>query len=123
MASNDQLGSKDIAYEGPRKEAPIPPALQVVHPPERSESRPSVAKLALTGRKKPLPPNRILLNSFLPPRGPASVMEEVAVPGPDDIKSILHRWKPFNRGESAADSLDDLYPRMLRLPVRAREVG
>ena len=95
----------------------------MVHPPERSESRPSVAKLALAGRKKPLSPNRILLNSFLPPLGPASVMEEVAVPGSDDIKSILHRWKPFNRGESAADRLDDLYPRMLRLPVRAREVG
>ena len=48
-------------------------------------------------------------------------MEEVAVPRPDDIKSILHRWKPFNRGESAADRLDDLYMRTLRLPVRARE--
>ena len=48
-------------------------------------------------------------------------MEEVAVPGPDDIKSILHSWKPFNRGESATDRLDDLYPRTLRLPVRARE--
>ena len=50
-------------------------------------------------------------------------MEEVAVPKPDDIKSILHRWKPFNRGESAADRLDDLYSRTLRLPVRAREAG
>ena len=50
-------------------------------------------------------------------------MEEVAVPGPDDIKSILHRWKPFNRGEAAADRLDDLYPRMLRLPLRAQEAG
>ena len=48
-------------------------------------------------------------------------MEEVAIPRPDDIKSILHRWKPFNRGESAADRLDDLYLRTLRLPVRARE--
>ena len=50
-------------------------------------------------------------------------MEEVVVPRPDDIKSILHRWKPFNRGESAADRLDNLYPRMLRLPVKAREAG
>ena len=48
-------------------------------------------------------------------------MEEVTAPGPAEIKSILHRWRPFNRGESAADRLDDLYPRMLRLPVRARE--
>ena len=50
-------------------------------------------------------------------------MEEVAVPGPDDIKSILHRWKPFNLGESATDHLDDLYLRTLRFPVRAREAG
>ena len=50
-------------------------------------------------------------------------MEEVEVPGPNDIKSILHCWKAFNRGESAADRLDDLYPRMLRFPVRAREAG
>ena len=48
-------------------------------------------------------------------------MEEVTAPGPDEIKSNLHRWRPFNPGESAADRLDNLYPRMLRLPVRARE--
>ena len=57
----------------------------------------------------------------MPPRGPAPTMEEVIAPGPDNIKSILHRWRPFNRGESAADRLDDLYPRMLQFPVRVRE--
>ena len=66
MGSNDQPGSKDIAREELREEAPIPHALQVVHPPERLESRPSVAKLVLKGRKKLFPPNRILLNSYLP---------------------------------------------------------
>ena len=123
MGSNDQPSSKDIACEEPRDEAPIPPALKVVHPSKRPESRPGTSKLALTGRKKPLPLDRILLNSYLPPRGPNPVMEEVAVPGPNDIKYILHRWKPFNRGESTDDRLDDLYPRTLRLPVRAREAG
>ena len=48
-------------------------------------------------------------------------MEEVTTLGPDEIKSILHRWRPFNLGESVADRLNDLYPRMLGLPVRARE--
>ena len=70
-----------------------------------------------------MPPDRILLNPYLPPRGPAPAMEEVTVPGPDDIKLILHRWRPFNRGESAVDRLDDLYPRTLRMPVTAREAG
>ena len=99
----------------------IPPALQVVHPSEQTESRQGAAGLVLTGRKRPLPLNRILLNTYLPPRGPAPVMEEVTAPGLDNIKSILHRWRLFNRGEFGADRLDDLYPRMLRLPVRARE--
>ena len=121
MGSNDQPVSEDNAHEEPREEAPIPPALKVVHPSERMESRPGAARLALTGHKRPLPPDQILLNSYLPPRGPAPVMEEAATPEPDDIKSIVHRWRPFNRGESIADRLDDLYPRMLRLPVRARE--
>ena len=64
-----------------------------------------------------------MLNFYLPPRDPAPVMEEVTAPGPDDIKLILHRWRLFNRGESAADRLDDLYPRTLRMPVTAREAG
>ena len=90
------------------------------HPSERKENCPGAAGLALTGRKRPLPPDRILLNSYLPPRGPTSVMEEVTA-RPDDIKSILHRWRPFNRGEFAADHLDDFYPMMLWFPVRAWE--
>ena len=91
MGSNDQPGSKNIAREEPREEAPIPPALQVVHSFERMESRSGAAGLALTGRKRLLPPNRILINSYLPPRGPAPAMEEVTAPRPDDVKSILHR--------------------------------
>ena len=43
--------------------------------------------------------------------------------GPKYIKNILHRWKPFNRGKSAADRLDDLYPRTLRMLVTARAGG
>ena len=64
-----------------------------------------------------------MLNSYLPSRGPTPKMEEVAVPGPKDIKHIIHCWKPFNQGESAADRLDDLYPRILRMPIVARADG
>ena len=93
----------------------------MVHPLDQLESCPGNAKLALPGCKRPLPPDRILLNSYLPPRGPASAMEEVTAPGLDNIKLILHRWKPFNRSESTANRLDDLYPRTLRMPVTVRE--
>ena len=50
-------------------------------------------------------------------------MEEVPAPEPDDINLILHLWKPFNRGEYAADRLNYLYPRTLRMPVTVREAG
>ena len=117
--SNDQSGPEDIARGEPRESTSIPPLLQVVHPPDQLESRLGNAKLALPGHKRPLPPDRILLNPYLPPRGPSSAIEEVTAPGPDDIKLILHRWKPFNPGKFAADRLDDLYPRTLRMPVTA----
>ena len=95
----------------------------MVHPPDQLENRPCNAKLVLLRLKRSLSPDRILLNSYLPPHDPASVMEEVTAPEPDDFKLILHRWKPFNWGESAADRLDDLYLRMLRMPVTIREAG
>ena len=105
MGYNDQPGSENIAREEPREEAPIPPALQVVHPSERMESCLGASWLTLTGRKRSLSPDRILINSYLLPCDPAPVMEEVIAPEPDDIKSILHHWRPFNRGESATDRL------------------
>ena len=95
----------------------------MVLPLGQSESYPGNAKFALPGRKRSLPPNRILLNSYPPPRGPALDMEEVTAPGPDDVKRILHHWRPFNQGESATDCLDDLYPRRLRMPITIREAG
>ena len=94
----------------------------MIHPLDRSKSHPDTAKLAQAEHKRSLSPDRILLNSYLPPRRPASVMEEVTVPGPEDIKRIIHRWKPFNSGESTTDRLGDLYLRTLRMPVTARAI-
>ena len=122
--SNVQSGPEEIARGEPRESTPIPPVLQVVVlPHSQSESCSGNAKLALSGRKRPLPLDRILLNSYLPPCGPTPVMEEVIAPGLDDVKLILHRWRPFNWGESTVDRLDDLYPRTLRMLVTAREAG
>ena len=91
MGSNNQSGQEDIARGEPRESIPIPPALQVVLPPGQSESRPGNAKLPLLRRKRSFPLDRILLNSYLPSRGPAPAMEEVTTPGPDDVKLIFHR--------------------------------
>ena len=57
MGFNDQPGSEYIAREEPREEAPIPLALQVVHPSKWPESRPGAIRLALTERKRSLPPD------------------------------------------------------------------
>ena len=121
--SNDQSSPEHTAHGEPRESTPIPPALQMVIPLGQSENCPGSAKLVLPGHKRLLLPDHMLLNSYLPHRGPASAMEEVKTPGPDDVKRILHRWRPFNRGESAANRLDDLYPRTLRMPVTVREAG
>ena len=96
IGSSDRPGSKDVALGKPREVTPIPPALYVIHPPDRIEIRSNMPKLTRIGRKRSLLPDRILLNSYLPPRGPAPTMEEVVVPGPEDIKHIIHRWNPFN---------------------------
>ena len=96
MGSSDQPGLEDVALGEPREVTPIPPALSVIHPPDRVKSRPDMQKLARTERKRPFLLDRILLSSYLPPRDQAPTMEKVAVPGPEDIKHIIHCWKPFN---------------------------
>ena len=80
MGFNDQPGLETIAREEPREEAPIPLALQVVYSSERMESSPGAVGLVLTGCKRSLPPDRILINSCLPPPDLALAMEEVTAP-------------------------------------------
>ena len=74
-------------------------------------------KFTRTGLKRPLLPDQILMNSYLPACGPAPSKEEVSVPGLEDVKHIVHRLKPFNRGESATYRLNSLYPMMLQMPM------
>ena len=123
MGSSDQPGPEDVGLGESREVTSIPPALQVIHPPDRAEIQSDVLKLARTGCRRPLISDRILLDSYLPPRNPAFAMKEVTVPRPEDIKHIIHRWKPFNQGEFAAERLNDLYPRTLRMLVTARAGG
>ena len=85
MGSSDLLGSEDVALGEPREATPIPPTLQVIHPPDGAESQSDMPKLARPGRTRLLLPDWILLNSYLPPHGPAPPMEKVVVPGPEGI--------------------------------------
>ena len=44
-------------------------------------------------------------------------MEEVSVPRPEGAQEIIDRWRPFNRDESSAAHMHQLYPTLLRMPV------
>ena len=62
-------------------------------------------------------PDRLLLNSYIPPQGQAPPMEEMSVPGPEGAQDIIYRWRPFNRGESSAAHMHQLYSALLRMLV------
>ena len=50
-------------------------------------------------------------------------MEQVLAPRPEGAREIIDRWRPFNRGESSADCLHDLYPVLLRMPITVLAEG
>ena len=118
--SNDRL---DIGDDVLGEAVLTPSALHTIPPPIQVGSRPGRFEFTRIGLKRPLLPDRIVTNSYLPARGPTHPKEEVSVLGLEEFKHIVHRWKPFNRGESAADRLNSLYPVMLRMPVASRAKG
>ena len=117
MSLNDQPAMGNVTLEESREESPIPVDLQVIHHPEQVSSQLDKAKYTRARCRKPLLSDRMLVNSYLPPRGPTPPMEEVTVPWPEVAQEIVNRWRPFNRGESSANHLHDMYPTMLRMPV------
>ena len=123
MSFNDQLAMGNVTLEESKKASSVPSALQVVHPPEQATGQLDRAKYTRTGSRKPLLPDRMLVNFYLPFCGPAPLMEEVTVPKPEGAQEIVDRWRPFNRGESSADHLHDLHPTMLRMSVTVRAKG
>ena len=65
------------------------------------------------------------MNAYLHARSSTPPKEEVSAPGLEDVKRIVRRWMPFNRGKSVTDRLNNLYPVMLRMLMvaRANSVG
>ena len=84
---------------------------------EQITSRLDKATSSWTGRSRPLLPDRLLLNSYIPLQGLTPPTKEVSAPGPEGAQEIINRWKPFNQGESLATHLEQLYPTMLWIPV------
>ena len=123
MGLNDQPAMENVTLAESREASLVPVALQVVRPPEQAIGQSDRAKYTWTDRRKPLLPDRMLVNLYLPPRGPTPPMEEVIVPRLKGAQEIVDRWRPFNLGESSADHLYDLYPTMLRMLVTVRAGG
>ena len=89
--SNNRLDIGDDAL-GESGEAVLTPlALQMIPPPVQVGSRPGRYEFTLTKLKRPPLPHQILMNSYLPARGPTPPKEEVSVPGLEDVKQIFHR--------------------------------
>ena len=123
MGLNEQPALENVTLEESREASPVPTAIHVVHPPEQATGQSDRAKYTRVGHRRSLLPDRMLLNSYLPPRGPAPPLEEVLVPESEGAQEIIDRWRSFNRGESSTDQLNDLYPVMLRMPVVVRAGG
>ena len=77
-------------------------------PSEQITSRLDKVTSSRSGRSRPLLPDRLLLNSYIPPQGTAPPMEEVSAPKPKGAQEIINRWNPFNRGKSLATYLEQL---------------
>ena len=118
--SNDR---PDIGDDILSEAVPAPPVLQTVLPPAQVGIRSGSSKFKRTGLKRLKLSDQIITNSYLPSSGSAPPKEEVLALGVQDVKRIVRRWMPFNRGESAADRLNKLYPVMLRMPVASRANG
>ena len=123
MGLNDQSDLENVALAEFEEVFPAPAMIQVVHPLKQAAGQSDKAKYTQTGRKRPLLPDRMLLNSYLLPRNTDPPMEEVTVPRPEGTQKIINRWRPFNWGESLADRLHELYPMMLWMPVVVRAGG
>ena len=94
--SNDFLDIRDDVLGELGAAASTPSVLQMIPPPVHVGSRQGRSEFTHTGLKMLPLPNRILTNSYLPARGPTPPKEEVSVPGLEDVKYIVRRWKPFN---------------------------
>ena len=80
MGVKDQPGRRNVTLAESRETSPVPTDLQVVNPPEQATGQLDRAKYTRTGHRLPLLPDRMLVNSYLPPYSLAAPLEEVIVP-------------------------------------------
>ena len=62
----------------------------------------------------------LMLGSYVKPMEWGRPLVDTPAPGPNEARSIIDRWNPFNKRDSYAAHMHKLYPNLLRIPVVAR---
>ena len=119
--TTDQTEPAGVARTDSKEADPVLSALQVIHP--FDEGRPGRSKFMRSGLPRPPLPERIITNSYTPPRGPEPLRVEVSAPGAEEVKFIMRCWEPFHRGEAAVEWMNNLYLHKLRMVMVARGMG
>ena len=102
---------------------PAPRSLQVILPSGQGEGPQNRSEFMRSGLPRPKRSDQVITNNYLPPRGPEPPRVKISALGEEEVKKILCRWDPFQRGASAVNRLNSLYPPMYRVPVAARGMG
>ena len=83
MGLNDQPALENATLVESGEAFPTHVAIQVIHPPKQASGRLERPRYTRFDCSRPLLPDRLLLNSYLPPQGPTPPMEEVLAPEPE----------------------------------------
>ena len=83
MGLNNQLDLENATLVESGEASPTPATIQVIHPLEQAPSQLERPLYTRTEHSMPRLPDRLLLNSYHPPRGSAPPIKEVLAPRPE----------------------------------------
>ena len=123
MGFHDQSSSKTVLFADLGEVSLSHTEVWEGIPSKQITSRPDKATSSWSRRIRSLLLDWVLLNSHIPAQSQAPPMEEVSASGLEGAQEIINRWKSFNRGESSAVHMEQLYPTLLRMLVAVRVRG
>ena len=96
MGFHGQSASETALLVDLEEVSPTHAEVQEDIPSKQIAGRLDKVKSTRAGHSRSLLPDRVLLNSYIPPQGQVPPMEEVSVPGPEGAQEIINRWRLFN---------------------------
>ena len=91
MGSNDQPSLENATLVESGEASPTPTMIQVIHPPEQAPGKLERPLHTQTERSRLRLLDRLLVNSYHPPRGQAPPMKEVLAPRPEGAQEIINQ--------------------------------